>query len=88
MLIALKFILLVFSVFSFGFISLSQLCKIKSLILLIPLSVSFGVSGFIFICHILSFFTGPQAASLITPFVLLFAGGIVLLLKLKSFNRI
>lgn len=84
MLSLLKYLFIIACAFSFGFASLNSLCKIKSLILLLPLSFSFGLSAFIFICHILSYFLGPQVASITTPFVLLLSGILIFSLSYKD----
>ncbi len=61
-----KFIFFLLISSAFGFISLSRLLKIRSLILLIPLSISFGIAAYVFTCHLLSFLIGPQKAAWIT----------------------
>ena len=58
-----KFIFFVLTCIIFGFVSLNKLAKITSLVFLIPFSVSFGFSTYIFTCHILSYCIGPQLAS-------------------------
>ena len=58
-----KFIFFFLCTFTFGFISLSRLLKIRSLILLIPLSISFGIAAYVFTSHICSFLIGPQKAA-------------------------
>lgn len=55
---------------SFGFLFLYRLNKINSLVYLIPCSVSFGGSAFIFLCHLLSFLFGPKGASIYSLIVL------------------
>lgn len=44
MLVIIKFILFISIIFSYGFIALSQLTRIKSLILLISFSATFGIA--------------------------------------------
>lgn len=88
MLCYIKFIFFILSIAGFGFISLSQITKIKSLIFLIPSSFSFGIAAYLFICHILSFLTGPQTASIISLFILLAFSLIILVLKYKTLYKI
>ena len=57
---------------AFGIIYLKKALKIKSLIFLASFSISLGISFYIFICHVLSFFFGPSKASIIAIFILLF----------------
>lgn len=83
-----KFILFVFSIATFGFIFLSQINKIKSLILLIPFSVSFGVASYLFLFHILAFGIGPQNASLVALFLLILISIIIVLIKNKNLEKI
>ena len=66
-----KFIFFLLSSFTFGFVSLSRLLKIRSLILLIPLSVSFGIAAYVFTCHILSFLIGTQKAAWLALFIMI-----------------
>lgn len=81
-----KFIFFILCCFTFGFISLSQLTKIKSLHLLIPFSISFGISSYIFACHILSFLIGPQSASVLSIILLFLITIIILICKRKNFD--
>ncbi len=66
----LKFICFLLCTSAFGFISLSRLLKIRSLILLIPLSVSFGFAAYVFTCQILSLLIGTQKAAWLTLIIL------------------
>lgn len=79
-----KFIFFVLTIIGFGFISLRQFTKIKSVLLLIPFSVSFGISSYIFICHALSFYLGLKNASVITLFLLFFATIVCIVCKFKE----
>ena len=80
----LKFILFITITFGFGFVSLSQLNKIKSLVLLIPFSLSFGISIFVFMCHFLASLIGPQRASIASIMVLFFTFITIFLLKRRG----
>lgn len=73
---------------SFGFISLSQITKINSLILLIPFSISFGIAVYLSICHALSFLTGPQTASIITLIILITLSLIIAFFNRKNLNLV
>jgi len=66
-----KFIFFLLTSLTFGFVSLSRLLKIRSLILLIPLSVSFGIAAYAFTCHILSFLIGTQKAAWLALFIMI-----------------
>lgn len=88
MLCTIKFFLFVLVIFSFGFSILSQIGKIRSLLLLIPISFSFGTAFYIFICHILSFFLGPQLSVKVSLTILLIATLIILILKIKKITKI
>lgn len=88
MLSILKFILFLLCTTGFGFVSLNQLTKIKSLVLLIPLSISLGISFYIFLCHSLSFLIGPRGASVLTLFILLIASIIILTIKHKRLTEV
>ena len=83
-----KFIFFLFVCSTFGFISLSQIIKINSLVLLIPFSVTFGIAAYMFICHILSFLIGPQLASMITLLIFLIISILILIIKRKNFFKI
>lgn len=65
-----KFIFFLLCTSTLGFVSLSRLLKIRSLILLIPLSVSFGIAAYAFTCHILSFLIGSQKAAWFTLLIM------------------
>ena len=71
MLPLIKFIFFLLFSSAFGFISLSRLLKIRSLILLIPLSISFGIAAYAFTLHILSFLIGTQKAVWIALVILI-----------------
>src|SRR3989338_3083687 len=79
----LKFIFFISIIISFGFIFLSQAGKLKSLLVLTPLSASFGIASYIFTCHTLSFLIGPQLASKISIVILFLS--IMLILFFKRF---
>lgn len=81
MLSLIKFVFFLFSCTSFGFIVISRLTSINAIHLLIPFSVSFGISSFLFICHILSYFLGPQLSSLITILILFITAILIYLIK-------
>lgn len=83
MLAVIKFIVFISILVSFGFIALNKLTKIKSLILLIPLSIACGISTYIFVCHSLSFLIGTQSASTASLASLLVIS-LILFLKDKS----
>lgn len=72
----------------FGYISLSQIARFKSLILLIILSFPFGLSAYIFTCHILSFFLGIQRASIISFFFILVFIPLILFFCKKPLTKI
>ena len=84
MLPILKFLLFIFINFSFGYLALSQITKIRSILLLVPLSASFGISAYLFIFHCLSFIIGPNSATLATIFILLLLCIIILFIKKKD----
>ena len=84
----LKLIFFILTIFAFGYSFLSQILKIKSILILIPLSVSFGVSMCIFLCHILSYIFGPQAASLISIFILFAIALIIIIAEHKTILEI
>lgn len=88
MLAFIKFIFFVFSVGAFGFTLLSQVLKIKSTILLVPLSISFGIATFLFTCHVISFFIGPQASSILSLCILLVIAIVILLIKRKEIFKL
>ena len=88
MLSLLKFALFLFLTTSFGFISLSQIIKIRSLILLIPLSISFGLGAYVFFTHVLAFVIGPQLASIATLIVFLIASVFIKFLYKKNSVKI
>lgn len=83
-----KFIFFFISCCGFGFISLSQLSKVKSLHLLIPFSISFGISSYIFTCHVLSYLIGPQNASVLSVITLLLLILVILILKRRRLEAI
>ncbi len=82
-----KLVLFLFPIISFGLISLSQITKIRTLILLIPFSITFGIAYYICLCHILSFLVGPQLSSVLSLLVLLFLSGTIIFLKRKDFIK-
>ena len=65
---------------AFGFLFLNKLAKINSLVYLIPFSISFGISAYIFICHLLSFLFGPKKSSLYSLAILLILSIILLII--------
>lgn len=67
----LKFLVFVTPLVSLGFLLLNKVAKIKSIVHLIPYSISLGLSIFIFTCHSISLLTGPKLGSLITTIFLL-----------------
>ena len=84
MLSLIKFIFLISTILTFGFVSVNKLTKIKSIILLIPISISFGIASYIFICHGLSYLIGPQSASIASLFILLLMTLIILFIYRKN----
>ena len=84
MLPIIKLIIFFLIISLFAFTVLSQILKIRSLILLTPFSIIFGISSFIFTCHSLSFFIGPQKASTFTLVLLLISTLLILLKKRKG----
>ena len=84
----LNFILFLLCVSGFGFVSLSQTIKISSLILLIPLSVVFGLATYVFSCHVFSLIFGPQLSSILTLFFLFFISLLIFILKKKNLVKI
>ncbi|GEM_PF-1922468 len=71
---------------AFGFLFLYRLGKINSLVYLIPFSVSFGISAYIFICHLLSFLFGPKRSSLYSLAILLVLS--IILLIINYINKV
>lgn len=69
---------------AFGFIFLSKITKVSSLLYLAPFSVSFGISSYIFICHIFSFIFGPKKSSIFALFVLVILSLLILLIFKKN----
>ena len=69
---------------AFGFLFLYRLGRINSLIYLIPFSASFGISTYIFICHLLSFLFGPNKSSLYSLAILLLLSIILLIINYTS----
>ena len=84
MLPLIKLVLFFLILSSFAFTVLSQVLKIRSLILLIPFSITFGISSFVLTCHVLSFLIGPQKAAIFTLLLFLIATIFILLLKRKK----
>ena len=68
----------------FGFVALRLLLKIRSILFLIPLSYSLGISFYLFSCHLLSYLFGPQKASFISLLILLFLGLVILIFNFKD----
>lgn len=83
-----KLIFFLFTVFGFGFLSISQLLKLSSLITLIPLSASVGLSVYLFLCHTLSYLIGPQLSSILSIFILFLSSILILLVKQKKLSKI
>lgn len=79
-----KFIIFLVCSWAFGYISLSRLLKIRSLVLLIPLSVSFGIAAYVFTCHILSFLIGTQKAAWISVIILVFESILIFFINRKN----
>ncbi len=77
----LKFIFFISTMICFGFVFLSQLGRVKSLLVLTPISISFGIASYIFTCHTLSFLIGPQLASKISIVILFLSSILILVLK-------
>lgn len=88
MLCFIKFILFAFIIFSFGFVILSQVGKIRSLLLLVPISFSFGTASYILLSHALSFFLGPVPSVKISLIILLATTLITLIFKIKKITKI
>ena len=84
MLPIIEFILFLICTWTFGFISLNRLLKIRSLVLLIPLSISFGIAAYIFTCHILSFLIGTQKAAWFALVILVLKSIFIFLIKRKD----
>ena len=83
-----KLIFFFLTIVSFGFFSTSQIANIKSIILLMPISISFGFAAYILLHHVLSFFIGPQAASIFSLILLFIATLTILVIKHKTFLNI
>ncbi len=79
-----KFVFFLACAFTFGFISLNRLLKIRSIVLLTPLSFSFGIAAYVFTCHILSFLIGPQKAAWITLLILIFKSIVIFFIFRKN----
>ena len=77
-------ILLFTTTITCGFVILNKINKINSLICLIPFSVSFGISLYIFVCHVLSFLVGPQKSSVATLFILLLLSVFILVFPSRN----
>ena len=71
----------------FGFVLLSQITKIKSLLLLVPLAISFGISAFFLVTHIFAYLIGPQTASIISLLILFIITIIILTLNYKNLTN-
>lgn len=84
MLSALKAILFLVILISFGFAFLNRALKIKELIYLIPFSILLGISTFIFLVHCLSYIIGPQAASIFTLLLLFITTILILIFHRKN----
>ncbi|MBI3591592.1 MAG: hypothetical protein HY094_09490 [Candidatus Melainabacteria bacterium] len=84
----LKFIFILTSIISFGFISLSQLARVSSLILLIPFSFLFGNASFIALEHILAYIVGPQIASIATICSLFVSSILILIFKSRKLTPV
>lgn len=71
------------SIVFFGFVFLNKINKMTSPIYLAAFSIPLGTSFYIFICHILSFVTGPKKASILTLILLLIFSILIIILKGK-----
>ena len=76
-----KFLTFIFILTSFGFISLSQITKITSILYLVPFSFIAGMSSYLFLCHSLSFLFGPKLGSIISLLILFILTIFILILK-------
>ncbi len=83
-----KFFLFLISICGFGFTSLVQVNKIKSLVLLIPSSIIMGTASYLFLTHILSFIMGPQSACIVSLLVLIVCTITLLITKRREFLKI
>lgn len=61
-----NFFLFLLPIIGFGFTSLNRILRINSLILLVAFSIPSGISAYIFILHIMSYFIGPRQGSVIS----------------------
>jgi len=68
----------------FGFVFLKRIGNIKSLVVLTPFSILFGICSYIFLCHLFSFFVGPKSASVVALIVLLFLSIVIYLLTYRD----
>lgn len=69
---------------TFGFIYLTKINKINSLIFLAPFSISFGLSFYVFLCHLISFVTGPGNSSVFSLLILFILSIIIFIIKRKK----
>lgn len=70
MLAIIKFIFFICCLFSFGFIFLKRMVKIKCLVFLLPLSLYVGITVYLLLVHILAFHIGPKSSSIVSLYIL------------------
>ncbi len=83
-----KFVLFLMSNYFFGFVFLSQILKIRSLILLLPMSFSFGIGVYIFLLHSSSFLLGPQTSAVVVLLFQVISAALVIFVKNKNLTKI
>lgn len=84
----LKFICFLGINFLFGFSCLSQLTKIKSILLLIPLSQIVGIGCFLSLCHLLAYVIGPTNSAYLSLLILFLVFIIFFILKKKELFKV
>lgn len=88
MILLAKYVLFLFAIsiiFSFGFVILRRTLKINSLMLLLPLSFSIGISSYLSLCHCLAYMIGPQASSVVSLLIQL---TVLLLIALPNYKSL
>lgn len=83
-----KFIFFVFFIFAFGLVVLNTVCKIRSLVILLPAAFIFGLSFFVFLTHTIAYLTGPAIASIISFFILAILAFFLFFIKKFKFDSI
>ncbi len=78
------FFLIILIIVVFGFVVLRKTIKVTSLILNIPLSISFGFSSYLVTCHCLAFIIGPKASSIVSLLILLTISLLITLPNIRS----